>query len=127
MEIKQEVSNAVQTTTSSLDAPTIQQREIESVVAINSGETIVLGGLIQDSHTTNESGIPGLYKIPLLGKLFGQTTNEQRRTELLVLLTPRVVHDRNGARAITDEFRRKLKGIPPLESQPAGKSMDKPS
>jgi general secretion pathway protein D len=115
MEIKQEVSNAVETTTSTLNAPTIQQREIESVVAINSGETIVLGGLIQDSKTNNESGIPGLYKIPLIGKLFGQTSNLQRRTELLVLLTPRVVRDKNEARDITDEFRRKLKGLPPLE------------
>ncbi len=127
MEIKQEVSNAVRTTTSSLDAPTIQQREIESVVAINSGETIVLGGLIQDSKTNNESGIPGLYKIPLIGKLFGQTTNELRRTELLVLLTPRVVRDKNEARDITDEFRRKLKGIPPLETLPVESDKDKAS
>lgn len=127
MEIKQEVSNAVQTTTSSLDAPTIQQREIESVVAINSGETIVLGGLIQDSKTNNESGIPVLYKIPLIGKLFGQTTNELRRTELLVLLTPRVVRDKNEARDITDEFRRKLKGLPQLDDLPVESLTDKPS
>jgi len=127
MEIRQEVSNAVSTTTSNLNAPTIQQREIESVVAINSGETIVLGGLIQDSKTNNESGIPGLYKIPLIGKLFGQTTNELRRTELLVMITPRVVRDKNEARDITDEFRRKLKGLPPLEITPVESSTDKPS
>lgn len=117
MDIKQEVSDAVATTTSNLDAPTIQQREIESVVAVNSGETIVLGGLIKDTQTNNESGIPGLYKIPLIGKLFGQTTDELRRTELLVLITPRVVRNRVEARDITEEFRRKLKGIPPLEKQ----------
>ena len=127
MEIKQEVSNAVSTTTSSLDAPTIQQREIESVVAINTGETIVLGGLITDSQTNNESGIPGLYKIPLIGKLFGQTTDDLRRTELLVLITPRVVSNRVEARDITEEFRRKLKGIPPLEIQPAQSTADNPS
>ena len=97
------------------------------MVAINSGETIVLGGLIQDSKTNNESGIPGLYKIPLIGKLFGQTTDLQRRTELLVLLTPRVVRDKNEARDITDEFRRKLKGIPPLETLPVETDKDKAS
>jgi general secretion pathway protein D len=127
MEIKQEVSNAVTTTTSSLDAPTIQLREIESVVAINSGETIVLGGLIQDSQTNNESGIPGLYKIPFIGKLFGQTTDDLRRTELLVLITPRVVRSRVEARGITEEFRRKLKGIPPLEIQTGQSTADNPS
>lgn len=114
MEIRQEVSNAVQTTTSSLDAPTIQTREIESVVAINSGETIVLGGLIQDSKTNNESGLPGLHKLPLVGNLFGQTSDEVRRTELLVLITPRVVRDRSEARLITDELRRKMQGIDPV-------------
>ncbi len=117
MEIKQEVSNAVSTTTSTLDAPTIQNRLIESVVAINSGETIVLGGLIQDTDTDSESGVPVLRKIPLLGKLFSQTNDERLRTELLVLITPRVVGNRNDARNITDEFRRKLRGIPPLEME----------
>jgi general secretion pathway protein D len=111
MEIKQEVSNAVTTTTSEIDAPTIQQRQIESVVAINTGETIVLGGLIQRTETASESGIPILYKIPVIGKFFGTTRDEKRRTELLVLITPRVVYNRDGAREITDEFRRKLEGL----------------
>lgn len=115
MDIKQEVSSAVSTTSSDIDAPTIQQRQIESVVAINSGETIVLGGLIQDTKTVSEGGIPILHKIPVLGKLFGQTRDEGRRTELLVLLTPRVVRNRDGARELTDEFRKKLLGLRPDE------------
>lgn len=115
MEIRQEVSNAVATTSSNIDAPTIQQRQIESTVAINSGQTIVLGGLIRNSETENEGGIPGLYKIPFIGKLFGNTTIEKRRTELVVLLTPRVVRNNVDANKITDEFRRKLKNLPYLE------------
>lgn len=111
MQIRQEVSNAVSTTTSEIDAPTIQQRQIESVVAINSGETIILGGLIQSTETNSEGGIPVLHKIPLIGNLFGQTRDEARRTELLVILTPRVVRNRDDARGITEEFRRKLEGI----------------
>ncbi len=113
MEIKQEVSNAVATTTSNIDAPTIQQRQIESTVAINSGQTIVLGGLIRNSETENEGGIPGLYKIPFIGKLFGNTSIENRRTELVVLLTPRVVRNNIDAKRITDEFRRKMENLPP--------------
>jgi general secretion pathway protein D len=115
MEIRQEVSNAVATTSSNIDAPTIQQRQIESTVAINSGQTIVLGGLIRNSETENEGGVPGLYKIPFIGKLFGSTTIEKRRTELVVLLTPRVVRNDVDAKKITDEFRRKLENLPYLE------------
>jgi general secretion pathway protein D len=111
MEISQAVAAAAATTTSNIDAPTIQNRQIDSVVAVNSGETIVLGGLIQDQRSTGESGVPFLRRIPGLGKLFGRTDNERARTELMVLITPRVVADRTDARAITDEFRRKLQGI----------------
>ncbi len=114
MDIRQEVSNAVTTTSSSIDAPTIQQRQIESTVAINTGETIVLGGLMQETDTVSDSGIPGLYKIPLIGKLFGQTNDSFRKTELIVLLTPRVIRSNNDAKKITDEFRRKLRNLPPI-------------
>lgn len=119
MEISQEVSSAVTTTSSDIDAPTIQQRQLDSTVAVHSGETLVLGGLIQDTASNAESGIPLIRRIPLFGKLFGETREEQRRTELLVLITPRVVGDRDDARKITEEFRRKLNGIAPAAGTPA--------
>jgi general secretion pathway protein D len=108
MDIRQEVSTAVATTTSELNSPTIQNRSIESVVAINSGDTIVLGGLIQDTQTETESGLPVLHKIPLIGKLFGQESEELLRTELVVLITPKVVRNRGEAQGVTEELRRKL-------------------
>ena len=114
MDIRQEVSDAVITTSSSIDAPTIQQRRIESTVAISSGQTIVLGGLIRDQAATSESGIPLLKDIPLLGNLFSETTTSNRKTELIVLITPRVVRNGNDARRITEEFREKLKRLPPI-------------
>lgn len=119
MEISQEVSNAVSTTSSDIDAPTIQQRQVESTVAVHSGETLVLGGLIQETTSNAESGIPLLRRIPLVGKLFGETKEEKRRTELLVLITPRVVGDRDEARKITEEFRQKLNNIAPADPAPA--------
>jgi general secretion pathway protein D len=119
MEIQQQVSTAGTTTTSSIDAPTIQNRQIDSVVAINSGETIVLGGLMQKQASTSGSGVPGLRKIPFIGKLFGQTSNNKSRTELLVLITPRVVRNREDVRSITDEFRRKLPQLQKLEAESA--------
>ena len=113
MEIRQEVSNAIRTTSSTINAPTIQKRQIKSTVAINSGQTIVLGGLIRNSETENASGVPILQQIPALGKLFGNTSAKNRRTELLVLLTPRVVRNQDDAQKITDEFRKKLYSLPP--------------
>jgi general secretion pathway protein D len=108
MDILQEVSTAASTTTSNIDAPTIQNRQIESVVAINSGETIVLGGLMQNQQSNGKSGVPGLSRIPGIGRLFGRKVDGSSRTELLVLITPRVVRNADDARRVTEEFREKL-------------------
>lgn len=111
MDIEQEASQAVTTTTSGLDSPTIQQRKIESTIAVQSGDTIVLGGLIQDQREVSTNGIPFLKDIPYLGWLFSETTKTLRRTELVVLITPRVVQNRTDAVMITNEFKRKLTGL----------------
>lgn len=111
MDIDQEVSNVAETTSSDIDAPTFLQRQISSSVAINSGETVVLGGLIRDQRRNNDSGIPVLHKLPVVGKLFGTTTRSAQRTELIVLITPRGVNEPNDMRAITDEYQRKMMGL----------------
>lgn len=111
MDIEQTVERAVPTQSSNIDSPTIQSREITSNVAVQSGETIVLGGLIDDSNTLDQTGIPFLHRLPLIGSLFGSTTKNNARTELVVLITPRVVKTKQDARLIADEFKRKLTGI----------------
>ena len=93
LEIAQEVSAVVPTTTSTIDSPTIQERSISSTVAVRDGETIALGGLIRDSRSGSSAGIPGLSKIPYLGWLFGVNDVIKDRTELLVLITPQVVRN----------------------------------
>jgi len=108
LEVKQEVSDAITTETSGLDAPTIQQRTIESTVAIQNGQSVILGGLIRDKQEDSKSGVPILSHIPVVGNLFSQTSNSDRRTELLVVLTPHVISNPVEAREITDEFREKL-------------------
>ena len=114
LDIAQEVSDVVETTSSTLNSPTIRQRRIESTVAVQSGETIALGGLIRDSKTEGETGIPLLSDIPILGNLFKTTSNTADRTELLILLTPRVVRGQADSRAITEELRRRLHELQPL-------------
>jgi general secretion pathway protein D len=117
MDIEQSVENVKETGSgSNIDSPTIATREITSTVAVQSGETIVLGGLIKDDITDNKSGIPFLHEIPVIGSLFGGTNKKNIKTELVVLITPRVVGTRQDARLITDEFKRKLTGI--YEDQP---------
>jgi len=116
MDIEQSVENAQKTVISDIDSPTIQTREITSTVAVQSGETIVLGGLIKDGDENVKSGIPFLHELPLIGPLFGSTSKNKTKTELVVLITPRVVGTQQDARLITDEFKRKLTGI--YEDQP---------
>ncbi len=82
MEISQEVSDVDPNPLDPL-TPTIQQRKINSTVAIQSGETVVLGGLIKENDSFTSSGVPVLNKIPVLGFLFGQTTDDRSRTELV--------------------------------------------
>ncbi len=109
LEVDQEVSDASKTTSSGIDSPTIQQRKISTTVAVRDGETIALGGLILDSKSRGGSGVPFLRRIPLLGQLFGSTSRNDSRTELIVLITPRVVRsDRESADVMHDlqaEFR----------------------
>jgi general secretion pathway protein D len=94
------------------------QRNIQSTVAIQSGETIVLGGLITENNSSSESGVPGLYRIPVIGKLFGSTNETNQRRELVVLITPQVVENQQDAVQITEEFRKRLKKLQPPEPAP---------
>jgi general secretion pathway protein D len=111
MDIEQTVETPKTTTVSEIDSPTIQTREITSNVAVQSGETIVLGGLIDENDTNNQGGIPFLHKLPLIGPLFGTTNKEKIKTELVVLITPRVVSTKLDAGLIANEFKRKLTGL----------------
>ncbi|MGI9500247.1 MAG: type II secretion system secretin GspD [Geminicoccaceae bacterium] len=117
LDIQQEVSDVVRTTTSGIDSPTIAQRRIGTSVAVSSDQTIVLGGLIQDDVEEINSGVPLLKDIPLLGSLFSATTEITSRTELLVLITPKVLTDQNEAVAATDELRRRLWNLEPLHAK----------
>ncbi len=108
MDIKQEVTDVAATNSSGIDAPTFQQRSIESSISVNSGSTIILGGLIRDNRTLSGSGIPILHKTPFIGPLFGKTSDTLRRTELVILLTPRAIRNGHDAWKVTNEFKQKL-------------------
>lgn len=111
MEISQEVSNAVKTVTSGIDSPTISKRSAQSTVTVQAGETMVLGGLINDKKSNANSGLPLLSEIPLLGALFGAQNIKDDRTELVMMITPKLVSNNQEAKEITNEFRLKVNSI----------------
>jgi general secretion pathway protein D len=116
MTIEQEaslVSDAL--TTEGIESPTFRQRRITSTVAVQSGETVVLGGLIQDSRDRSESGLPFLRSLPGIGLLFGSKGRDNTRTELLVLITPRAVTNQREVRRVTEELRKRLRAVVPLD------------
>jgi general secretion pathway protein D len=119
MEIKQEVIDVGSPDPSVDNQRSFLQRSVSSKVVVKSGQTLVLGGLIRDNRTDVKSGFPILYKIPVLGALFGSTTEEMDRTELIVLITPRVVENSQEASQVTEEIKRKMQQIAPLVA-PAG-------
>jgi general secretion pathway protein D len=104
--------------------PPINTRNLDTSIAVQSGDTILLGGLISEDDQTSEDGVPGLSRIPLLGKLFGSTKTENQRTELIVLITPQVMSNSEEARAITEEYRRQFKSLAPLRAQMEGESAE---
>ncbi len=108
LEIEQEVSDAVKTTTSDIDSPTIQQRKIKTTVSVIDGAALALGGLIQERNTTAKDQIPVLGDVPLFGNLFKSKDNRIRRTELLIIIRPHVVRDDSEAHDVTEEFKKHI-------------------
>ncbi|WP_417615054.1 type II secretion system secretin GspD [Oceanisphaera sp.] len=111
LELIQEVNDVATTTSSNIQSPTITQRKIDTRVAVQSGETLVLGGLIRENKSQDSQGVPGLRHVPVLGWLFGSSGTNVRRTELVVLITPTAVANPADARAVTREYRRKLQQV----------------
>ena len=117
MDIEQEVTDVGE-----IDSATGQRsflnRNIMSRVAVRSGESVVLGGLIRENGTETESGVPFLHTLPLIGPLFGTVTNENRRTELLVIITPRALFSQEDLRQVGEEMRSQVRFMELIEDPP---------
>lgn len=119
LDLQQEVSSVVPTTSSGIDSPTIQQRRIKTSVVVNNGQGLVLGGLIQHQNNNTQNQMPVLGSIPVIGSAFRSKDNTIGKTELMIFITPRVMRTLNEARWITDEFRREMqRDFPPPVSNP---------
>ncbi|WP_084777374.1 type II secretion system secretin GspD [Bradyrhizobium sp.] len=108
LDIEQEVSSVVRTTTSNINSPTIQQRRVKTTVVVSDGEVLALGGMIQDSASKSSNQLPILGDIPGVGALFANKKDAVAKTELVILITPKVVRDGTESRLVTEEYRRKM-------------------
>ncbi len=109
LDISQEASDVVPTTSSDINSPTIRQRKINSTVAVQSGSEIILGGIITARKSRESQGVPVLKDVPLLGALFtSRAANERARTELVVIIRPTIMANSAEVNAVTQEVKAKL-------------------
>lgn len=92
----------------------INKRSLITEAAIQSGETVMLAGLITDNQSNGSSGVPGLSRLPVVGALFGRKSQTNDRSEVIILVTPRVIRDPNEARRLTDEYGERFRALDPL-------------
>lgn len=112
MDVEQEISQVAGTTEDGVSAsltPTISQRRIASTIAVYSGQTVTLGGLISDQVNSDRKSVPVLNKVPYIGDLVGKTEKEARRTELMVFIRPQVIRNSDDASRVSEELRSTLK------------------
>ena len=107
-DVEQEVSSVSSDSLTGVLTPTISIRKIRSTVSVQSGQTVALGGLISETRNDNNTGLPGLSRVPVVGALFGTQDEGLTRTELIVFLTPRVIGSAEDARDVTQELRSRL-------------------
>ncbi|NUS39077.1 MAG: type II secretion system secretin GspD [Lysobacter sp.] len=99
----------------------INSQKLQTQAAVQSGDTIMLAGLIKDSTSRGSGGLPGLSRIPVIGGLFGGQNSSTARNETIILITPTIVRDPQEARDLTDEYGRRFRAMEPLNRAPKGK------
>ena len=107
LDIEQEISSVPENNTSL--TPTISERKVKSLISVNSGQMVMLAGLVSDNQTNSRSGLPGLTQLPLIGGAFGTTGKSDVRTELIVLIRPQVIRDGADASMVAEQLRAKMR------------------
>lgn len=109
LDIEQEISSVAAGSANSL-TPTISQRRVKSSIAVTSGQTVLLAGLISETENRQRQGLPILDSIPGVGDAFSHQTNARSRTELILFIRPTVIKDGVDAHVIAEEMRSKMNG-----------------
>jgi general secretion pathway protein D len=117
MVINQQVSSPVAPSSDGIQSPSFSNRSFETQLTVQDGDTVAIGGFIQETYSQSSSGVPLLHRIPILGAAFGSKSISKARTELIVFLTPRVIYDTNQISDATDEIKGSLKHIQKLDRE----------
>ena len=117
LEITQDVSSPSATGPTVGENISVDNRKLHTEVAVRSGETILIAGLIKTENENGSAGFPGLSRLPVVGALFGKQTRDDRREEVLVLITPTIIRDPGEARSLTDEYGSRFRALEPLRRQ----------
>lgn len=108
LQISQSVSESSENASSGLDSPVILNRSINTEVIARSGRSIILGGLIRENNSQSDNGVPGLRDLPILGNLFSNRSDSLSRTELVLVLTPRIINNTSNLDEMSTIFRQDL-------------------
>jgi general secretion pathway protein D len=111
LDLNLEVTDALPRTEdqSGVQGQAFSKRAVQTSVVVEDGQSLLIGGIISDSRRQDQGGIPWLSRIPVIKYLFGTHGDRTDRTELFIMLTPRVVGDPREGRTLTDEFRKRLR------------------
>jgi general secretion pathway protein D len=111
MQIRQEVSAVADKSFGSTNSPSFTTREAETTMVVQDGETVLIGGIIDDIVRHDRSGLPYLMDIPFIGWAFRTETNDLQRVELLITITPSVIRSRDEARRVTSDYTDRIEGL----------------
>jgi general secretion pathway protein D len=110
LDIEQEISSVADNANSTTLTPTVSERKVKSSIAVASGQTVLLAGLVSETQNRSRSGIPGLDQVPGLGALLSNNTGTGQRTELIIFIRPQIIRNGLDARRMAQELRDKMRG-----------------
>ncbi len=111
LDISQQVSSVAETTTSGIDSPTIQQRSLSTTLILDNGGVVALGGMISSSKSKSDTGLPYLKDAPFIGNFFKNKSDNGDRTELIVLITAKIINDAASSQRVMADLLADMKEI----------------
>ena len=108
LDVNQEVSEAQTNTISGIDSPIIRKRTAKTTMVVKDNQTLVVGGLILEKRDGTREGLPILSRIPVLGYLFGSTKSQVTKTELVLLISPRVINTIEEGDVLTEQVKERV-------------------
>jgi general secretion pathway protein D len=109
--INQEVSAPQPPAAGGIPSPSFSKRSVQTQITMQDGDTIAIGGIINESFTQSSAGVPGLHRIPFIGHAFGSKSYSKDRTELIVFMTPRVIFDNTDLMDASEELKSRVRKL----------------